>query len=107
MLDVVPGRAVVRAFVRAPGVLFEPLGGLWGAYSALSGETHLLNDESVAIVEALGLAQPLSTQAVCELLATDCGLPSAAVEQAIGAAWEQLLEAGLIREHAGASCPAQ
>ena len=97
----------MRAFVRAPGVLFEPLGGVWGAYSALSGETHLLNHESVAIVEALDLVQPVSVAAVCELLALDCGLAAAEVEQTIGAAWEQLIEAGLIHEHAGASFPVQ
>jgi PqqD family protein of HPr-rel-A system len=92
----------VRAFVRAPGVLFEPLGDGWGAYSSLSGETHLLNDESVAIVEALDLVQPLSASAVCELLARDCHLFSTEVEQVMGAAWEQLIEAGLIREQSGA-----
>lgn len=88
----------MRAFVRAPGALFEPLDGVWGAYSALSGETHLLNTESVAIVEALNLARPLSSAAVCEALAHDCGMAAAEVEQAIGGAWEQLIEAGLIRE---------
>lgn len=97
----------MRVFVRAPGVLFEPLGSVWGAYSALSGETHLLNDESVAIVEVLSVDQALSAGAVCELLALDCGLTHADVEQAIGPAWEQLIEAGLIRERAGASFTVQ
>ena len=97
----------MRSFVRAPGVLVEPLDGIWGAYSALSGETHLLNNESVAIVEALGLSQPLSAAAVCELLARDCGLAPAEIEQTIGAAWEQLIEAGLIRVQFGTDNPLQ
>ena len=107
MLDVHCGCAVVRQFVRAPGLLLEPLDDVWGAYSSLSGETHLLNDESVAIVEALEATRPFSVAAVSELLALDCGLPAAEVEQVIGAAWDQLIEAGLIREQVSTSYPVQ
>ena len=97
----------MRSYVRAPGVLVEALDGIWGAYSALSGETHLLNNESAAIVEALELARPLSAAAVCELLARDCGLAPDEIEQTIGAAWEQLIEAGLIRVQFGTNNPLQ
>lgn len=107
MLDVDRGSAVVRQFVRAPGLLLEPLDDVWGAYSSLSGETHLLNDESVAIIEALNGERPCSAVAVSELLSLDCGLPVADVERSIGEAWDQLIEAGLIREQASTSYPVQ
>ena len=97
----------MRSFVRAPGVLVESLDGIWCAYSALSGETHLLNNESAAIVEALDPAQPLSAAAVCELLAQDCGLAPAEIQQTVGATWEQLIEAGLIRVKFGTDSPLQ
>lgn len=97
----------MHCFIRAPGVLLEPLDEGWAAFSSLSGESHLLNDESAAIVEGLDLVQPLSASAVCKSLAQDCGLPPAEVEQAIGTAWEQLIEAGLIREQSSASDPLQ
>ena len=97
----------MHCFIRAPGVLLEPLVEGWAAFSSLSGESHLLNDESAAIVEALDLVQPLSSSAICKSLAQDCGMPTAEVERAIGSAWEQLIEAGLIREQSNASDPLQ
>lgn len=38
-------------FSRVDGVLVEPLGPVWVAFSPASGETTLLNDESAAILE--------------------------------------------------------
>lgn len=98
MLEFVRDDAVVRRFVRAPGVRVEPVGLAWAGYSGLSGETHLLNDESAAIVDALDEAIPRSLAEVCRSLADDCGVPALEIERSIGAAWRQLDASGLIRE---------
>lgn len=88
----------MRAFVRAPGVLLEPMGALWAAFSALSGESHLLNDASAAIVEVANPERPQSLHALCEILASDSGLSAAEVVDSVGMGWDQLVAAGLIRE---------
>jgi PqqD family protein of HPr-rel-A system len=91
----------VSLFCRCPGVLVEQVGSVWAAYSPLSGGSHLLNDESAAIIEALETHEALSAGAICELLAGDCGLAPAQIEAAIGFAWAQLVGAGLIHERGG------
>ena len=88
----------MRWFLRAPGTLFEPLDEGWAAYSSLSGETHLLNGESVLIVEALDESLPMSTEALCRLLSSELDQPLPEIREAIGDAWDTLLESGLIRE---------
>jgi hypothetical protein len=40
-------------FLRAPGVIVEPVGNLWAAFGELKGSTHLLNIECAAILECL------------------------------------------------------
>ena len=40
-------------YARIEGVLIEPIGHLWAAFSPASGETILLNDESASILEVL------------------------------------------------------
>jgi hypothetical protein len=47
-------------YTRAPGVRIEPVGGAWAAFSPLSGETLLLNDEAAAILEVLTSSGPRS-----------------------------------------------
>lgn len=88
-----------RRFVRAPGVRLAPLGEAWVAFSAVSGETHVLNDEGVAILELLDVALPLPASAVGQRLADEVGLPAAELAVTLEGAWGPLIDAGLVREH--------
>ena len=86
-------------FARLDGVLVEPVGALWVAFSPATGETSLLNDESAAILEVLQDG-PAEGAEVCIALATDSGLPADQLAPVIQAHWRQLLEAGLVRSQA-------
>jgi PqqD family protein of HPr-rel-A system len=79
--------------------MLEQIGGIWAAYSPLSGGSHLLNDESAAILEAVEGQPAVSVSAICATLAQDCGLTPFEVEGAIGSAWDDLIGAGLLYEH--------
>jgi hypothetical protein len=79
----------MERYGRADGVLIEPLGHLWAAFSPLSGETTLLNDESAAILEMLESGDS-DTSGICAALAEDSGL------DAVTGGWPRLLEAGLV-----------
>lgn len=85
----------MHRYRRAQGVLVESLGPVWAAFSPASGETLILNDESVAMLEILD-AGPATGQAVGAALADDSGLTEAEVVPLIGAAWQRLIEAGLV-----------
>jgi PqqD family protein of HPr-rel-A system len=87
----------VRHFVRAPGVLIEDVDGAYAAFSALSGETHLLNEECVAVIELLDEDHALDAGTLCRLLSGQAGVPIAEIDQAVEGAWERLIEGGLIR----------
>ena len=87
----------MQAYSRSAGVLIEPVGHLWAAYGAPSGETILLNDESAAILEVLE-AGPATSDEVCSALAADSGLAAASLAEVVQACWPRLVEAGLVRE---------
>jgi len=92
-------------YSRADGVLVEPIGHLWAAYSPLSGETTLLNDEGAAILEVLELGLR-DTSGVCAALAEDGGQDPDCFAAAVSSGWPRLLEAGLVQrliDDAGAS----
>ena len=80
-----------------PGVLVEALGSSWVSYSPASGQTHVLNDESAAVLEVLGLHDGFSPAQVCAVLAADSGASVEQIEQTMGAAWRLLVDSGLIR----------
>lgn len=84
-------------YVRSEGVLIEEMGHLWVAFSPATGETALLNDESVSILEVLE-AGAGTTLSICSELAEDSGLSSASLAETIEACWPRLIEAGLVRE---------
>jgi hypothetical protein len=88
----------MRYFVRAPGAHFAPLGDAWGAFSTLSGESHIVNDESVALVEALDESEPRSAEDVCRVLAEEHVMHLEDMRPLLDQAWEGLLGTGLIRE---------
>jgi len=87
------------------GIRLEPLGARWVSYSPRSGETHVLNDESVAILECV-MAHPdgVVTEDVAVLLADDAGLAPQHIQDVIELGWTALVEAGLvIREPLGST----
>ena len=80
-----------------PGVLVEPLGDQWCAFSPASGETHLLNDTSAAVLEILKSRPAISADQACTVLAADVGLPVAEVELLVTEALRTFVTAGLVR----------
>lgn len=87
----------MTGYLRAPGVLIEPLGEGWAVYSGLSGETHLINAESLEVLNHLHVTSPRSATEVCELLAADYGADAVELQATLAPSWEPLVEAGLVR----------
>jgi PqqD family protein of HPr-rel-A system len=85
----------MERYCRTDGVLVEPIGHVWAAFSPSSGETTLLNDESAAILEVLESGAS-DTTSICAALAQDSGLDSQSFIAAIAGGWPRLLEAGLV-----------
>lgn len=73
------------------------MGDSWVAFSPLSGETMVLNDESAAIIEVLS-ESPASIESVCATLAADLGESPQALMPRIAPHWSQLIESGLVIE---------
>lgn len=84
-----------QRYARVAGSRVEAIGGLWAAFSPLTGETALLNDESAAILEVLE-AGPSDTAGLCAVLSADSGQDTAALQPLIAEAWITLREAGLV-----------
>lgn len=84
-------------YLRAPGVLIEPLGEGWAAYSSLSGETHLVNAESVEVLEHLDTQEVRSPEQVCKRLAAEYEVDPDELRATLSASWEPLVIAGLVR----------
>jgi PqqD family protein of HPr-rel-A system len=87
----------MRWFGRVEGVLVEPLGDIWVAFSPLSGETALVNTESAALLEILA-SGPAPEEQLYQALADDTGLTAPQVAAAIAPAWGRLIESGFVRE---------
>lgn len=89
---------MTRRYLRAPGVWVAPLGeDGFAAYSALSGETHVVNPESVAVLEALDPDTPMTAASVCQRLAQEHGVAATELEDTLAMAWDSLISAGLVR----------
>lgn len=86
----------VQHFEVPTGTLLQPLGPTWVAFSALSGETHLLNDEAAALLEAL-LEAPRTLAEVAELLAEDIGMPLTTIAPLLHDAALDFQASGLVR----------
>lgn len=84
-------------FRLAEGVRTAPLGESWASFSALSGETMLLNAEAASILELLSNG-PAHEAQVADSLASDTGTDVAQVREALRHVWDQLVSAGLV-EH--------
>lgn len=88
-------------FAPPSGLLMAPLGGVWVAYSPLSGETMVINNETAAILEVLR-ERSGNLASVCEALADEVGMKPADLANTIAVSWTQILEAGLISESTSA-----
>ena len=84
-------------FARVEGIRVEPVGSEWAAWSAASGETHLLNNESAAILEVLDEFGPLQVTQVASQLAGDVGRTFAELGSLIHIALLALEHAGFVR----------
>ncbi len=82
-------------YQRRDGVLIESVGHLWAAFTPISGETSLLNDECAAILDVL-LEGPADTTEVCVRLAADCELLASDIHETVEASWRQLVEVGAV-----------
>jgi len=87
----------MRRFARVEGILVEPVGHLWAAFSPATGETALLNDESASILEVLEI-DSADTKAVCAVLSSDSGIAPDELCALVDGSWQQLTDAGLVRE---------
>jgi len=85
-------------YLRAPGLRVRPLGEGWVAYSGLSRESHLLNDESVAMLDELDECEPRSAREVAERLSGEAGMSVDELLAIMTDAWPTLVEVGLVRE---------
>jgi len=83
--------------VRVSGVALEPIGSAWAAYSPLSGETHLLNNSSAAMLECLSEERPMHVDVLCTELAALSGMTTAEVADICATSWSSLVQAGVIR----------
>lgn len=87
-------------FALVAGTRIEPMGEQWAAYSAVSGETLLLNTEAAAILEWLS-ERPMDEAAIAQALAAETGDDASTIAAALRHTWDQLLSAGLVRALAG------
>ena len=87
----------IAGYSLVPGVLMEPLGEHWAVFSPASGESHLVNDTSAALLEIFKSNPAISSDQACAILAADVGLPGAEVEPLVTEALRTFVTAGLVR----------
>ena len=85
-------------YLRAPGVRVAPLGDGWAVFSELSGETHLVNSESVEVLNLLDEVEPRTSIEVGERLAALYDQPTEDILETLVGCWTPLVLAGLVRE---------
>jgi PqqD family protein of HPr-rel-A system len=88
----------VPGYLRAPGVRVAPLGDGWAVFSELSGETHLVNSESVEVLNLLDEVEPRTSIEVGERLAALYDQPTEDILETLVGCWTPLVLAGLVRE---------
>ena len=74
----------------------RPLGDGWVAFSGKSRETHLLNEEAVAVLEALDESTARSDQQVAGALSLDYGVDAAELLEVLRPVWGGLVASGLV-----------
>jgi PqqD family protein of HPr-rel-A system len=90
--------------IRTDGVLVEPVGHLWAAFSPSCGETALINDESAAILEVLENGA-CDTEEVCAALAEHLALDTKSLQEVVEASWPRLIEVGLVQDQYSIQTP--
>ena len=85
-------------YLRAPGVRVAPLGDGWAVFSELSGETHLVNSESVEVLNLLDEVEPRTSIEVGERLAALYDQRTEDILGTLAGCWTPLVLAGLVRE---------
>lgn len=88
-----------RWFSRTEGVSLASLGDRWAAHSPLAGTSHLLNEETAAILLALTPQAPVSDTAVCSTLASEWEESAETIGSLVAPMWDQLVSSGLVTEH--------
>jgi hypothetical protein len=83
------------SYKKVDGILVEPVGHLWAAFSPSSGETALLNDECAAVLEVLN-PDCCTSNEVAAVLATESGVEVAPLLHVVESTWPRLVEAGLV-----------
>ncbi len=86
----------------AEGVRLEPMGDFWVAYSPWSGLTTLLNTQSVAILEILGVDGATLSE-VASALAESTGDDVGRIEGMVRAHLPDLQDAGLLERRPSAA----
>jgi PqqD family protein of HPr-rel-A system len=94
LLVIVPALSTDR-FKAVTGLRIAQVGHLWVAFSPLSGETTLLNDEAAAVLELIG-GQALTQQQLCKQLAADTGQDEPQLASVLDGCWGRLMESGLV-----------
>lgn len=77
------------------GVLVEPVGHLWAAFTPASGESSLLNDECAAILEVLQAGAANSAE-VCRLIEPGDESTSVGMQEVIEGCWPRLVDVGAV-----------
>ena len=88
-----------RWFTRTPGTTLAPLADAWVAYSGLSNTSHVINEECAAMVRLAPVDRPLPEDEICQRLAREFEQPAADIATATAAAWDRLVDVGLLTEH--------
>ena len=83
--------------IRPPGLLIEPLDPSWAVFSPLSGETHLLNDTSAALLDCLNPVTPRSAEEIYGEIAAVSGSPEQEVALLCAGCWPMLIQAGVVQ----------
>lgn len=83
----------------AEGVRIAPLDSAWATFSAVAGDTLMLNTEAAAILELLADG-PADVAQVAQTMADESGSDVVEVSTALLHVWEQLLSAGLVEPSA-------
>lgn len=87
-----------------PGVIWQPLDDtLCAAYSPLSGETHLLNNTAIGVLELLAEPGWHHPADVVHQLAREAERPEAEVAAVLGEVWTTLVDGGLVRRERSAA----
>lgn len=92
-------------YAAVAGVRVEDLGSFWAAFSPASGQTHLINDESCALLDWLQGRPSGSSAEAADALAEEAGLPAAELLDHIDRGWAPLLTAALVRQVRDAGYP--